>query len=134
MNKLLPQANHRISLEKARAMKERYQTHKKIILKKDYEDKKIMIDCETFNRDAFDSILAQEGCVGVRIYLAMDDALSLRAIIVGVNDKNQDILPSEGSTGTVVTNAGSDVTTGTSGYIAEDGVICPPECPTPPSL
>lgn len=127
MNPLFPGTNHRIPLQQAKEMTERYKTHKKDILKKEYEDKHIMRECETFNREAFDAILAQSGCVGLRIYFAMDQALTIRSVIVGVNADNQDILPLETGTGA------ADLTTG-DGVIIEDGRICPPDCPTPPSL
>src|SRR6476620_5673525 len=95
---LFPQLSHSIPVQKAREMTARYKAHKKLILKKEYEDKNILSECETFNREAIDSLLAQPGCTGLRIYFSMDDALTVRAILVAVNSNNQDILPAEGTT------------------------------------
>jgi len=134
MSQLFPNINHRISLLKAREMTARYKTNKKEIVKKEYEDKKIFLNSETFNRDAFDSLLAQESCVGVRIYFSMDDQLSLRTIIVGVNANNQDILPGENELAAVSDETQNMSTTSDDGVIIEDGRICPPNCPPPPTI
>lgn len=123
MSQLFPDITHRISLQKAKEMTARYNSNKNAVIKKEYEGK-IFMDCETFNREAFDAVLAQEGCVGVRIYFSMNEDLSIRTIIVGVNGDNQDILPPETAA----------ETTDDTAVIVEDGKVCPPDCPTPPSL
>jgi hypothetical protein len=71
----------------------------------------MMTRCETFDRADFDEILAQPTCTQVRIYLGMDEANNIRAIIVGVDKNNMDILP-----------AGSEL-------IIERGTRCPNNCP-----
>lgn len=133
MEQLPPQASHRIPLDKAKEMARRYLAKKKEILKPEYAGQNILIDCETFNRDAFDSILAQKDCAGIRIYFGMDENSSLRAIIVGVNSKNQNILPQSMVSPTPTASISADSLAGPDpdGYIAEDGVICPPNCPPP---
>ena len=100
-----------------------YNVNKIKVIKEEYQDRGILIDSETFNREAFDAVLAQQGCVGVRLYLSMDESLSLRTIVIGVNADNQDIIPVETQT-----------TDDPGGVIVEDGKICPPDCPTLPPL
>ena len=79
--------------------------------------------CETFDRTAIDQILAQPGCVKIRIYAALNKNLEYRSIIVGVNDKDEDMLP---ATGTSIT--------GGENTISEEGIPCPPYCPPPSDL
>jgi hypothetical protein len=69
-----------------------FRTDKENILDSAYQNKDILPICETFNRDAFDDVLAQQDCVGIRIYLGMDKSSKIHAIIVGVDSDNKDIL------------------------------------------
>lgn len=64
---------------------------------------------EYFSQSAINSVLAQEGVVGVRIYLGLsDDLIPLpRLVIVGVDANENDI---------------------TAGDIVENGTFCPPSC------
>jgi hypothetical protein len=104
MSKLIP-------LQQAVEMTTRYRQEKENILDPSNRNKGILSLSETFDRADFDTILAQKGCVSLRIYYGMDDSLTMTAIIVGVNDKNEDILP-----------AGQE-------SITEETVKCPPYCP-----
>ncbi len=79
-----------------------------------------MPTCETFDRAAFDALLAQPGCTGVRIYLGMDDENQVKLIVVGVNEKGCDILPDAQRTTAFSTQTG---------IIIEDGARCPEHCP-----
>lgn len=81
---------------------------------------------ETFAREAFDAVLGESDCVGLRIYYGMKDDLSIHAIVVGVNSDNEDILPS--ATASVSSLVGGNPT------IIEDGNVCPPICPPPSPL
>jgi hypothetical protein len=67
----------------------------------------------SFNREAYDAILRQEGCVGVRSYLGRRDDGSLTMVLVGVDA------------------AGNDMT---SGEVMQDPDECPPMCPTASAL
>lgn len=78
---------------------------------------------ETYDRAAIDQILAQPGCVKIRIYAGLNKGLQYRSIIVGVNDKDEDMLP----TATTSTLDGGNT-------ISEDGITCPPFCPPPSDL
>jgi hypothetical protein len=82
--------------------------------------KMVIPNCETFDRAVFDQILGQTGCVKMRIYSGLDTDFGYRAIIVGVNDKDEDILPPSTTLSTV---------TDGNGTIGEDGMTCPPYCP-----
>lgn len=60
-----------------------------------------------FHRGAIDRVLAQPGCVGVRVYPAAHDDGSATWVLVGVNE------------------AGSDMA---SGELLQDPIWCPPDC------
>jgi len=45
-----------------------------------------------FDRDAFDEILAQSDCVGIRYYYGLDANDSPQLILVGVNSKGNDMI------------------------------------------
>ena len=62
---------------------------------------------ETFSKSEVDQISAQTGCVSIRVYLGMDDNSNIRAIVVGVDSSDNDIL----------------------GLIMEMGIRCPTYCP-----
>jgi hypothetical protein len=66
-----------------------------------------------FDRDAFDAILRQPDCEGIRYYYAKKDDGSPTIVVVGVN------------------SAGNDIETG---IIAEEISPCPPFCGSPGTL
>ncbi len=117
----LPNSNaHFISLAKAIEMTSLFRAEKENILATVYQNQNILPLSEAFNRNAFDTLLAEEGCQGLRIYMGMDEELKIHAIIVGVNENNEDILPA------VAANL-----IATSGVvIAEEGQRCPVICPS----
>lgn len=120
-NPLLPGANHFISLAEAKEMTARYRDEKENILAPEYQGKDILLTCETFNREAFDALLAEEGCAGIRIYFGMTPEKQVRVIAVAVDADNNDILPSASAGATL-----------NGGKIVEAGQPCPPWCPRPP--
>jgi hypothetical protein len=77
--------------------------------------------CETFKRNAFDDLLSQDGCVGIRFYLGMDDEFKVVLVAVGVNENDEDMLP-----------VSEDFLTDEN-KILENGYRCPTTCP-PPSV
>ena len=103
-----------ISRQKAIEMTSLFQKEKENILDPDFRDRNILATAETFDRADFDKVLSQPGCVSVRIYYGMDDGLKVHAIIVGVNDKREDILP--------------EMDSDEDGSIVEEGTRCPPTC------
>lgn len=119
---LLPGVNHLISLKQAKEMTALYRNEKENILKPEFQGKNVLLTCETFDRSAFDEVLAQSKCAGVRIYFGMNADLTIKVIVVGVDSENKDILP---------TNTTAAITSG-GGIIVEEGRPCPDFCPDPP--
>lgn len=120
---LPPDAGSFISLDEAKIMTARYRAEKENILAPEYKGKNILSICETFNRAEFDYVLAQEGCVGLRVYFGMTEDLKVKVITVGVTSDNEDILPSLSAA-----KVKGDEATG----IVEVGKPCPDYCPKTP--
>jgi hypothetical protein len=108
-----------ISLQKAVDMTGLYRGEKQNILKTTYQGQNILPLSEAFDRDVFDSVLAQRGCAGLRIYLGMKEDLNICAIIVGTDEDGNDMLPAE---------------LNTEDSIIENGNRCPDICPDPSPL
>jgi hypothetical protein len=134
---------HFISLDKAKKMTALYRKEKDNIVTNEHKEKKTLPLCESFDAEPFRVLLNKQGCVGIRIYCGMDDEKKVHFIVVGINDKNEDILPDEQSTNllsTAVSNTttsdttSTDDTTTTGDSIIEDGIPCPPSCPPPSPL
>jgi hypothetical protein len=114
--------NHFISLQQAQEMTERYRQNRVSILQPPYQQGNVLAISESFDRAAFDSVLAQPGCVGLRIYYGMDPSLQVHAIIVGYNENNEDMLPVQtGFTAASSTDEGET-------NIIEEGNRCPDFC------
>jgi hypothetical protein len=113
-------ASNLIPLSKAKKLKAIFKEKKKDLINPKITATDVIPDSETFNRSAIDRLLALPGCVGIRIYTGMDEEDKLHSILVGVNDKGEDlIIP---STTTSLTEEGE-------GEVVEDGIRCPPNCP-----
>src|SRR5258706_16212815 len=117
---LLPEGDHFISLQQAREMTALYRAQKENILAPEFKGKDILSVCETFNRAAFDALLTEDSCAGIRIYFGMNPEMQIRVIAVAVDQNGRDILPAEGAKSLE------------GAKIVEDGQICPPWCPPPP--
>jgi hypothetical protein len=111
--------NQFISLSTAIEMTTLYRNQKEGILKPGYQGQNILPISESFDRNAFDSLLAQSGCEGLRIYYGMSEDFKIHAIIVGVNASGEDMLPD--------TKWASDTEAGDE--IIENGNRCPDLCP-----
>ena|SRR5690242_3694304 len=116
--------NHLISLDEAIDMTSLYRQQMNNILATPYKGQNILPVCETFDKAAFDSLLAETGCTAVRIYYGMSEDLKVHAVVVGVNSNNEDILPSVAS---LLTNEDEPV-------ILEEATRCPDDCPPPSPL
>lgn len=55
---------------------------------------------EKFNRDAIAALLNQDGTKGIRIYLGQDKEGQVKMVIVGVDERGNDITGNEKSAGT----------------------------------
>ena len=109
--------NHFISLQEAIDMTSLYRTQRENILKTDFQNQNILPLSEAFDREAFDSVLGKNGCAGLRIYYGMDEDKKIHAIIVGVDENGDDMLPEE------QLNSSEDED------IIERGNRCPDICP-----
>ncbi|MCW3074604.1 MAG: hypothetical protein JWP69_1673 [Flaviaesturariibacter sp.] len=131
MPQSLTNTNHFIPLDQAIEMTTIYREQMNEILNPEYQGQNILARCETFDRAPFDTVLAQPGCAGLRIYYGMDSELKVHAIIVGVNEDNEDMLPLTSS----VTGQGTgENTTTDDAEIIEAGNRCPVDCPPPSDL
>jgi hypothetical protein len=118
-------ASNLIPLSKAKKLKANFKLKKKDLINPKITATDVIPDSETFNRTAIDQLLALPGCVGIRIYSGLDDESKLHSILVGVNEKGEDlIIP---STTTSLTEDGD-------GEVVEDGMRCPPNCPPTSTL
>ncbi len=94
-----------------------YRADKETILATGFQAQNILPESETFNRNAFDSLLAIDQCAGIRLYYGMDSNSKVHAIAVAVNEDNEDILDSLTAPSVV------------SEYFVEEGQRCPDLCP-----
>ena len=85
--------NHFISLSSAITMTSRFRANRENVLDSFYRGQNILALSETFDRSAFDTLLAKSGCTGLRIYYGMGEDLKIHAIIVAVNENNEDMIP-----------------------------------------
>jgi hypothetical protein len=109
---------HLISLSAAKGLISNYKKQKENLLTNTLQAANVLPDCETFDRDAFDTLLKQDGCTSVRIYFGMDEKNMVRLVIVGVDANDNDIVPQQ-------TRSLEDDTS----VIIEDGLRCPEMCP-----
>ena len=98
---------HSITLEQATAMTKFYRAEKDNIVNP--ESINLLPISETFDKTAFQELLAVPGVVSIRCYLGMDTDKLVRMIFVAVNAADEDILPP-------------------AGQIMENGEHCPPIC------
>jgi len=112
----LPTGSHFISLSTAITMTAEYRQNYEAILAPSVQNQAVLPLSETFNRAALDALLAKSGCEGIRIYYGMDENSKVHAILVAVDENNEDILP------------GSNIETEPA-YIVEQGQRCPVVCP-----
>lgn len=101
-----------ISLTEAENMTALYRAQKEAILDANYQSQDILAICETFDKADVETVLGHSGCEGLRIYYGMDEHLKVHAILVGVNEENEDMLPPESE----------------DPYLLERGLRCPDMC------
>lgn len=110
-----------ITLAKAIELTTLFRDTKDTILKTQYVGQEIFTICDTFDRNAFEKLLAKSDCKAIRIYYGMDSTFKIKPVIVAVNANDQDILPAGNPT-----DDNED--------IWDDGERCPPKCPPPSPL
>lgn len=101
---------HLIPLSTAVTLTSSYRANKENILITSLRNQKVTPLCETFDRSAIDTLLAQSGCASIRIYPGMDSAGKIKFVIVGVTSAGEDLLAHDP-------------------IIVEDGQRCPDLCP-----
>lgn len=74
----------------------------------------------SFERVAFDTLLNQSGCAGIRIYLGMKGDLSWTYVMVGIDANGKDLVGA--ASGAAPADDG--------GAVEEQSVGCPPYCDT----
>ena len=115
------EASNLIALAKAKQLKNFFKAQKGQLINPKITAKDVIPDSETFNRTAIDKLLALPGCVGIRIYSGLDEEFKLHSILVGVNEKGEDLI--------IPTTTAATEEEG--GEVVEDGMRCPPNCPPP---
>ncbi len=70
-----------------------------------------------YGRDTLDSILAQKGCTGIRVYYAINGNKEKELLVVGVDNQGNNMLPA------------SDVVLPGDISIMDNSYPCPPFCP-----
>ena len=84
---------HFITRSQASQMTAIFKSRKTTILDPAFHTADVLPTCETFDRSAIEALLAQPGCTQLRIYYGMDSSLSVHAIMVGVDENDDDLLP-----------------------------------------
>jgi hypothetical protein len=115
--------DHRISKAEAIAMTSRYRGNKEKLLPQALTKNNCLPICETYDRAAFDALLAQKDCASVRIYYGLNEQDQVHLVIVGVDANGKDILSND-EEGTESKSALS-----IEGVILDGGARCPEECP-----
>lgn len=93
-----------------------FANNKEGILDPFYRGQEILPVAETFKVSELQTILGQNDCESLRVYLAMDRDLKVRLVLVGVDSAGDDILPNDCE------------------LIMERGDRCPPGCSASPLL
>ena len=119
---------HSVSENKAKQLTSHYEKKKDSILKKRFHGKAVLPTCETFDRGAFDELLSQDGCVGVRIYYGMDKEQEVKLVVVGVDKDDQDILAPNSD----LKKVKGDDKAEEPAFAFLSSLRCPPDCPPPP--
>lgn len=113
--------NHLIPLQQAIEMTTRYRDERSSIVAPAHLNQDILPNSESFDVASVLAVINQPGCVSIRIYYGMSRDLKVHAIIVGVNNMDEDML----------TVSGINMV---DPPILEEGIRCPQQCPPPSAL
>jgi hypothetical protein len=120
MPQSLTNVNHFITLDDAVTMTTAYRQNNNSILATTYRGQDILATCETFDRAAIDTLLAQNDAAGLRVYFGMDPNYKVHVILCAVNTSNEDMIPARSES--------------TNEQIVEMGLRCPTTCPPSSAL
>jgi len=116
--------NHLIPVTDAATLISNFGSQKESMLVNNLQNSGTLPVCETFDRAAFDIILGNTDCTGVRIYLGMDENSKVRLIVAGVNSNDEDIMiPATHPSNPLDVDC-----------VVEDGTRCPTSCPPSSAL
>jgi Na+-transporting NADH:ubiquinone oxidoreductase subunit NqrF len=87
--------NHFITLRAAIALTSSYRAKSEALLDTPYQGNDTLAQAETFDRSAIDKLLQQSDCQGIRIYFGLGNDSKVHSVLVGVNSRNEDILPED---------------------------------------
>lgn len=108
----------KITLQQAIEMTTLYRQNRDAIVAEKYQGQDVLALSETFEVDEIKSLISNQACVKFRIYYGMDASLKVHAILVGVNENDEDILPAD-----------VESLTDDDGEILEEAQRCPQQCP-----
>lgn len=126
MSYVIPPHSHRIPVNEAENMIDRYQQDLPKILNPDLLVQNVLPYSETFNKEHILRYLSRPEVACFRIYYGMKPDMTVHAIIVGVDKSGKDIVPTTGSG-----NPGDPDPDPDGGLIFEDAQRCPSSCPPP---
>lgn len=95
---------HEISLQEAKEMTHAYQNEPTF--------QGLTVSCK-IGKEAYQELMNQDGCAGVRTYFAKNESGKLTIVVVGVDDNGNDM---------------------TDGVLLNRALLCPNACPTNSSL
>ncbi len=125
-------SKHFISQSDGKKMIQKFKEEKEKLLKDEYKDKDILPFSETFERAAFDRLLSQPGCIGIRVYYAMDKEQKVNLVVMGTDENGQDILPADAKPVSMLFASASNEASQNKNIILANAGRCPPDCPPPP--
>jgi hypothetical protein len=111
--------NHFITSAMAKEMIAKFKGMNEKIIRPEFTGKGVLPFSETFDKAAIQALLDQPGCVKIRTYMGMTETMETRFIFIGVDEQDQDMISA--------TEAETD-----DFLVVEEGMRCPPDCPTPP--
>lgn len=129
--------DHYIDRSEAKRLIDSYQAMKNELINPkfaaDQEEYGVLPNSEAFNEKSILAILAQPGCVGVRIHYGLKNDVKkgenvplVVAVLVGVNADGYNMWGSSAVAGAVQAKSASALTDGGDGVILEDSQRCPP--------
>ena len=69
-----------------------YRAQMDTILADEYKGQDILAKSELFSKEQVEKLLANPGCSQLRVYYGMSQDLKVHALLVGVNDRGEDML------------------------------------------
>src|SRR4051812_45453160 len=80
-----------ITLSEGISMTSMFRREQENILAENFKNAGILPICETFDRAAFDTLLSNPKCTGIRIYTGMNETFRVSYVIVGVTSDSKDL-------------------------------------------